>query len=221
MAFIHIPKCAGTAITNQLWLGKNSMSSNQIRHLHPKADKHSTAALMRVALKNHFPHSLLFAAVRDPYARAVSMWRQYIGVHARYLELNLENNAYDDHNLIVVKRYSRGKVGFRRFLKERPPWNWHPKNYHLPKDCPWDGWWPQTKWVCSKDSQVIVDHIFRVDDLKAMEDWLTKYNIRFIADMQANVRVNTDPMKMYDADLISIVNKVFYDDFELFGFERR
>ena len=196
------------------------MSLKQMQELNPDADKHSTAAIIRIALKNHFDNPLLFTTVRDPYARAVSMWRQFVEVHLNYIDKNAQQGAYQTHNIDVVKRYSNGKIGFKRFLDETPPWHWHPKNHPSPEDCIWNGWWPQTKWVCNKDGKVIVDKIFYVNDLKAIEDWLIKYNIRFIHDMRENVRNLADPIQMYDTDMLNIVNNLFYDDFELFGFTR-
>lgn len=216
LAFVHIPKNSGTTITDQLKLSGKFLGVSSLAKLNPKVNKHDTAAKIRIMLKDLFPHPILFTTIRHPYHRAFSMWRQMIEVNSKYL--TLPEIPHQDYSKSVIKEYGNGVEGFTKFLTEQPPWAYHPKNGLALDDMPYDGWWPQTKWLCDKNNKLIVDRIFDVNDLKALEDWIVRYNVRFYSHLHANVRQQYDSKIFLTTSNKKLIKKIFEQDFNMFNF---
>lgn len=216
MAFVHIPKNGGTTITDQLKLSGKYLDHYSLTKLNPKVEKHDTASVIRIMLKDHFTNPILFTVIRHPYRRVFSMWRQMIEVNERYL-IN-SDMLYKDFSIELLEKYSNGVDGFTRFINEQPQWSWHPKNNITLDEMTYNGWWPQSKWTCNKYGKNVVDKIFNIDDLKALEDWLLKYNVKFLSHLHANVRRDYDYKLFYDKDTLQLVRNIFADDFERFNF---
>jgi len=216
LAFVHIPKNGGTTITDQLKLQRNFMGNSVLGSLNPRFNKHDTAAIIRIMLKDLFPNPILFATIRHPYKRTFSMWRQMIEVNSKYLLL--PDIPHKDYSSDIIKQYGNGVDGFARFIEEKPPWAYHPKNGSNPDEMLYDGWWPQAKWICDKNNKLIVDRIFDVKDLKALEDWIARYNVRFLSHLHTNVRQDYDSKIFLTKDIKKKIDKVFEQDFNMFNF---
>ena len=121
LAFVHIPKNAGTSITEQLNLHPSTMNKNVMADLNKNFSKHATAPNIRKMFSKLHPSPVLFAVVRDPYARAHSMWRQFItSIKFAYESGQSIYIEYDRH---VTRTYSDEEFGFKRFLIDKPDWH--------------------------------------------------------------------------------------------------
>lgn len=219
LAFVHIPKNGGTTVTDQLKLSDKFMNSDILSALNPKVDKHDTAATIRTMLKDQFPNPLLFTVLRHPYRRVFSMWRQMVEVNRRYLSMS--DVPHKHYSKTLLEKYDGNAKQFTAFLEEMPPWHWHPKNTDDPGKMAYDGWWPQTKWICDKNGKILIDKMFSIDDLKALEDWIVKFNVRFYSHLHANVRNDLNCKLFYDDHSLALVREIFKDDFNKLKFREK
>lgn len=140
-------------------------------------------------------------------------------VNRRYLTLpDIDHKQYSK---TVIGKYDGNAKAFTAFLEEMPPWHWHPKNTDDPGKMAYDGWWPQTKWICDKNGKILIDKMFSIDDLKALEDWIVKFNVRFYSHLHANVRNDLNCKLFYDDHSLALVREIFKDDFNKLKFREK
>lgn len=204
--FVHIPKCGGqsveTAFLTDLGLDWETrapllLRRNDTPRLGPPLLAHLTAReyiAFRYLPETMFEEYFTFAVVRDPYARAISLFNymRFSGDLAAFVGTFLprqfefaEGYAIDGH------RYN-GKYHFVR---------------------------PQADYVMGRDGQVMVDEVIRLEDIGAGFDM-----IRTRSGLQADLpHVNSSTSrKARVADLDdpsrAIIRRLYSADFETFGY---
>ena len=145
--FIHIPKCGGTSIETMLWPGK--LLNRRPELLLGSAEGTPYAAHSALGPLQHLPARLIrdemgadkfgqyysFAIARHPVTRIVSQYRNMPMYPALRESIGMEENASFDRYLDCISRH---------------------RHFH---------WMPQYQFVLDVDDRVLVDDIFRLEDL--------------------------------------------------------
>lgn len=217
LAFVHIPKTGGISITEQLNLDHRTMRKDEIALLNPNTSKHDTGVVIRNMMSTIHAEPVLFAVVRDPFARAHSMWLQF--TVPSQMATQAGTSTTPKHDRYVATYYGDPLMGFKRFLHERPAWQWHPKLGEDPSLVAWNGWWPQWHWVSDHDT-VVVDHIFNIKRLKKLGNLLKQRGLIYTPKIKLNVKSDKNWHVMYDEECRELVRNYFAVDFDRLGFTR-
>jgi hypothetical protein len=148
--FVHVPKTAGMAVSNDL----SRFTTDQDLHLCEPWDernlrnaqiynlaKHSTAAEIRQAISaREFDPLFKFAFVRDPYARAYSLYR-FLKYNFREWKKSAIMDTFDTFEQFIASDFFQTPGPDRIFE-------------------------PQAFWLTDDQGQLIVDRIAHMEDLE-------------------------------------------------------
>lgn len=146
-----------------------------------------------------------FTVVRNPYSRLVSAYF--------FLIKGGFKNPTDLGYQKILKKYSN----FQDFVLHLRKDELYKKIMHLR---------PITFFISSKDDQdkVLVDHIFHIEDMQEVEEFLTKHlnkkdGINIPITNQS--KHNDDYMSYYTTEeMLSIVNRIYFRDFRIGKYSR-
>ncbi|GLS40099.1 hypothetical protein GCM10010869_56960 [Mesorhizobium tianshanense] len=200
--FIHIPKTAGSSVTRALgpWCVKPQRTQwrRLLSHL-PVPEKPQNAFLRQHDkaswAKRKLPAEIYdsaykFAVVRNPFELAVSSY-------------------YFRKEHLSGRRRNRARVlDFKTFLRylER-------KNRFVRVD--------QTSWISDRHGNLIIDEVLRFETLAEQFNALVE-RLGLPGEVKlprTNVNAPYDYRAVYDDEAKSIVRRLFFRDFERFGYE--
>jgi hypothetical protein len=200
--FIHIPKTAGSSVTRALapWCVKPQRTQwrRLLSHL-PVPEKPQNAFLRQHDKASWAKHKLpaeiydsayKFAVVRNPFELAVSSY-------------------YFRRKHLSGRRRNRARVlDFKTFLRylER-------KNRFVRVD--------QTSWISDRHGNLIIDEVLRFETLAEQFNALVE-RLGLPGEVKlprTNVNAPYDYCAVYDDEAKSIVRRLFFRDFERFGYE--
>lgn len=200
--FIHIPKTAGSSVTRALapWCVKPQRTQwrRLLSHL-PVPEKPQNAFLRQHDKASWAKHKLpaeiydsayKFAVVRNPFELAVSSY-------------------YFRRKHLSGRRRNRARVlDFKTFLRylER-------KNRFVRVD--------QTSWISDRHGNLIIDEVLRFEALAEQFNALVE-RLGLPGEVKlprTNVNAPYDYRAVYDDEAKSIVRRLFFRDFERFGYE--
>jgi hypothetical protein len=200
--FIHIPKTAGTSLTRALspwslnpqrtqW--RRLLSHLPVRETPPNVflRQHDKAGWVKHKLPAEiYDSAYKFAVVRNPFERAVSTY-------------------YFRRDYLSGRRWNRARVlDFKAFLRylER-------KNRLVRVD--------QTSWIADRHGNLILDEILRFETLAEQFNALVE-RLDLPGEVKlprSNVNAPYDYRAVYDDEAKSIVRRLYFRDFERFGYE--
>lgn len=180
--FIHIPKTSGTSLYK---LMEQSPSCNV------KYEGHFTTANDLVKL---------FAFVRNPYDRVVSMYFYLIHedrintpLDAAYRYIVINYSSFKD---FVLNMDKDGLLDFMIHLK------------------------PQWTWVVDENGNVI-PKVFKVEEAEKIDAFLAENGISGWQDFPKENTSEHEPYETYlDREVIAEINRLYAKDFELFNYEK-
>lgn len=190
IVFIHIPKAAGSSISQEIY-------GRFIGHI-------SACALEQVG-----SDALLalprFALARNPWSRSVSAWR--------FARAGVGSGEGLRAGILNAERYQSSEfASFERFVLD-----WLP-SADLKRE---DGVFkPQSHYVCGREGKLIVDHLGRVENMAATEDWLERILGRALQIPHVNRSgEKIDYRSFYTAEMRDSIARIYADDLSLFGYD--
>jgi hypothetical protein len=190
LIFIHIPKNAGTAITNSKtakFFSGGHQSAKEIMNQYPK----------------EWNQYFKFAVVRNPWDRVVSNY-EYAIMEKSYWHHISENNtgaAHFDYHTLKNKTF---EDCVNLLYKNR-------------ESLRHQGWSPQYVWISDNDKNVLVDKIFYHEKLDTDEEF--NKMIPDLEKVNISPRKSTNYKDYYTDDLINKVSEIYDYDIKLFKFE--
>ena len=198
IAFIHIPKNAGTSVQSNIGLtGSTHITVNE---------------LLQKLGKDNFESLFSFSFVRNPFSRFVSLYN-YARMDESYYHsaLNPEKAIYGKHmDYDTLKHASITEAAY--LLSEG-------KLIHNPPHCQWN---PQVFWLKDSNDQIKVKYIGRVEDIE-----FHLQNICRIAGINFNdglQRINAssshpiDYRSLIDDETRKILSEYYEEDLEMFNY---
>jgi hypothetical protein len=198
LVFIHVPKTAGTSIRKSLNVkmkGKIPGWDRLCSHLpasHPKITK----AVSRSE------DSIAFGVVRNPYDRAISLWR-YFRMTPRQ-RLRFPNSLMIEQLLRVTdfETFWTG-VNFNRFL--RGAIHFRPQSYYIDRE-----------WVRTLRFENLQD------DFDALCDDAGRQRIHLPRSNNSQARgEKIVPEEVLTPAVIKAINRIYRSDFENFNYQKR
>jgi len=210
LVFVWIPKTAGSSVYNFL---KNELGAKKLKkqkeflafsNYGPVTFGHVSYNDLRVlgSIGNKFHNSAFkFCFVRCPYARAVSLF----------------NYLRSDKSGFRIPT----NLGFDEFLDlvrtKRPPIGLY-NSYGISQAN------PQTDWLIGIDNEILVDYIFRVEEMEQFKQEFKKsFGVSFDMDIKLNKSVGE--FKLDDVfaskDLMEKIELIYDRDFEVLGYLKR
>jgi hypothetical protein len=187
--FIHIPKAAGTSISNAIY-------GRFLGHVRGRDIERWGSAGVR-ALPS-------FAVTRNPWGRLVSAFRYGRRLHTQDWSLNTSVPR-------SVRRQVPQYVDFGSFVTE-----WL-QQHDVTKLNPI--YQPQSLFVCDRRGSVLVDHVGRVEDLAPTYEFLGRHGHQIAAiDHSNRSGERVDYRSFYTPELLDIVGRIYADDVERFGY---
>ncbi len=191
LAFIHIPKTAGTSIakiSNDIGV---LVKGHDIRHsdfLH--LSEYDPASL----IKYH-----LFAIVRNPWDRVLSSFL--------YLNTGGRNNG----DLADQKRYLERYHGdFNAFVRSAFTNDTVVEQLHFI---------PQYRWICNENEKVLVNTVLKFENLnREMDKFFKSLGKELIEIPKINTTNHKHYSEYYDNESIEIINQVYQKDITLFNY---
>lgn len=190
LIFIHIPKNAGTAITNSKtakFFSGGHQSAKEIMNQYPK----------------EWNQYFKFAVVRNPWDRVVSNY-EYAIMEKSYWHHISENNpgaAHFDYHTLKNKTF---EDCVNLLYKNR-------------ESLRHQGWSPQYVWISDNDKNVLVDKIFYHEKLDTDEEF--NKMIPDLEKVNISTRKSVNYKDYYTDDLINKVLEIYDYDIKLFKFE--
>lgn len=186
LLFIHIPKTGGTSVSS-------SLSNRILQYRDHRYKNHDP--LFLVEEKYNIKNLYKFAIVRDPYTRAVSLYKHF----NRFNNLNYSFEQF----LKVVN--SKGSLlltdtlqsANHQYVIQNTPMFMFTQNYFL---------------TSFKD--YTVDKIYKFENLQELED---DFNLKLPHHNKGNYP-NSLLKTLYNDKTIKIVNQIYKEDFERFGY---
>lgn len=188
--FIHIPKNAGTAISN-------SKKANFLMNGHYSA--------MEMALK--FPKEwneyFKFAIIRNPWDRLVSNY-EYARMETSYWHSADSSRPYSTHfDYHTLKDKS---------FEDCVNMLYYDRNVFKHQ-----GWVPQYTWICDKNGNIMVDKLFYYENLETNETF--KKLLPDLEKVNLTTKKYTDYKDYYNKDLVDKVFRIYEKDINLFEFK--
>lgn len=190
LIFIHIPKNAGTAITNSKtakFFSGGHQSAKEIMNQYPK----------------EWNQYFKFAVVRNPWDRVVSNY-EYAIMEKSYWHHISENNpeaAHFDYHTLKNKTF---EDCVNLLYKNR-------------ESLRHQGWSPQYVWISDNDKNVLVDKIFYHEKLDTDKEF--NKMIPDLEKVNISTRKSVNYKDYYTDDLINKVSEIYDYDIKLFKFE--
>ena len=204
--FIHIPKNAGTSIYECLKskygvqnVGDcyGNMRGSCIMRGHHNAEKH-----INVIGLDEFNKYFKFCTVRNPWDRFVSNYTYAKSVSAHYQRCGnrlhigfnvLENIPFEEALYTFYEHYKKTN----RVLYKHP------------------GWKPQYKFICDKNNNILIDKIFKYENLNTDKDF-----IKLVPNLPLlNKSEHLHYTKYYtNSSMIDIIKEIYKKDIELFDY---
>lgn len=190
LIFIHIPKNAGTAITNSKtakFFSGGHQSAKEIMNQYPK----------------EWNQYFKFAVVRNPWDRVVSNY-EYAIMEKSYWHHISENNpgaAHFDYHTLKNKTF---EDCVNLLYKNR-------------ESLRHQGWSPQYVWISDNDKNVLVDKIFYHEKLDTDKEF--NKMIPDLEKINISTRKSVNYKDYYTDDLINKVSEIYDYDIKLFKFE--
>ena len=194
LSYVRIPRSASTALCKAMLehqfpdLKGHTLSSQQINHL---ADAHTHRVLSGEDRDNVF-----FTLVRNPFARIVSVYRQFFErVHDPFL--------YDDYMFGILRR----QMPFKDFVRIVRDIADVLKDQHLK---------PQHRFLRYYEKSNTNVHILKVEQPDMVSAYLKKYGLKFEA-------FNLDPepydyRQYYDRQILEDVREIYQKDISQFEY---
>lgn len=190
IVFIHIPKAAGSSISQELY-GKF------IGHISARAlEQVGGDALLALPR---------FALTRNPWSRSVSAWR--------FARAGTGSGEGLRAGILDAERYQSNEfASFERFVLD-----WLP-NADLKRE---DGVFkPQSHYICDRRGELIVDHLGRIENMAATEDWLQGVLGRTIKIPHVNRSGDKiDYRSFYTDEMRDSIAHTYADDISLFNYD--
>ena len=191
--FIHIPKTAGTSIEHYISEKERFILffrgiSSSNRSMH-----HYTALELQKMIPKYFKEYYKFSIVRNPYDRLLS---EYYWTPIK--DVGYKNGKSKDEFLKYVSYVIKNKLYFNNIYN--------------------DHFLPQYLFVMNKKKQIIVNHLFKYEDLN--------YVIEFIKK-KLNIKCNfpylnksKDEKEYWNEEQKEIIYELFKNDFIFFGYSK-
>lgn len=194
--FIHIPKNAGTSISN-------AIKKKSITHI-------TASQVLKSDKKEQFLKSFSFCVVRNPFERFLSLYN-----YAR-----MEKSYY--HNNIEPEKAINGKHLDYELLKNASLQQC--VNYleagKLKHDLTWNQWEPQYKWVCDETKKILVDKVYNINELNLLKKDLLKICKLKIDIPILNKSYETTQLINLDKRSKQKLLDYYHLDFELFNLNK-
>lgn len=199
--YLHIPKCAGTSIEKALSDHPLNLTT------FPNGDVFDN--LIRYSALEYGFGSLdlydVFTTVRNPYTRAVSIWK-FSNLKCMQIRHNERQKGNGDSLVAqwAEQRFDRDFTNFcTRFFFQN--YDRHLSEYH---DL------PQCHWLRTSKGDIAPINCFPVEDLSECEKW---FNIKIPHE---NITGTPDASKYYTPEAKRIIDHFFSEDFEMFGYTK-
>lgn len=190
LIFVHIPKNAGTAITNsktaQFYMGGHD-SATEIKN--------------KVPMK--WDEYFKFAVVRNPWDRVVSNY-EYARMEKSYWHQASETNpgaTHFDYHILKDKTFEECV----NMLYEDRSSLGH------------QGWRPQYVWISNSENNLLVDKVFYHENLDTDEEF--NQLIPDLEKVNLSSRKSENYKDYYTEDLIRKVSEIYEYDINLFKFK--
>jgi hypothetical protein len=196
LAYIRIPKVASTALSWTILcarypgLKKYSLSAEQMNFL---ADVNLTADIM----PEKDGQMVFFTAVRNPFSRIVSVYRQFFERPAPFF-------LYEDYLFGIMNK----RLSFAEFINAVQSIPDRLKDQHFR---------PQHRFISFYTSRSVDVKIFKVEEHEALGRFLSSKQLTLTPLNQSDV--NYDYRSYYDRDTLNRVYDIYRNDIISFGYE--
>lgn len=143
-------------------------------------------------------HATFFTAVRNPFSRIVSVYREFF-------EGPREDFIYEDYLFGVLTR----DLSFEEFIQRLQLIPDILKDQHLI---------PQNALLRYYDRKKIYVRIFKLEDQEELSKFLSAFQLRLVSKNQSPVAY--DYRRYYDNESLAIIYRLYSTDFSVFGYEQ-
>ena len=148
----------------------------------------------------HIPHPS-FCFVRNPYDRIVSTY--FYLTHENRL-----NNYTDAAYRYILLKY----VDFKDFIMHIESDGLNKIILHI---------YPMSHWICDEEGKIIVDDIFKIEEIEKINAFLTENGISEWMDSPKKNTSEHEPYESYlDPEIIAEIERLYELDFKLFNYEK-
>lgn len=189
LIFVHIPKNAGTSITNNKlaeFSNGGHFTAEEIKQRHPKK----------------WEEYFKFAVIRNPWDRVVSNY-EYARMEKSYWHSSDNSTPYPPHSDYSILK----DMSFEQCV------NLLYKNIHSLNH---EGWKPQYVWISDKSNNIIIDKFFYYENLENDEDF--SKIIPNLDKINLTTKKSNNYKDYYNDDLINKVSEIYKNDIKLFNF---
>jgi len=195
IGFVHIPRTAGTSVTN--WLIKNISGSTQLK----REQSHESASL----LLQEFPEiNYFFTIIRNPWSRMISMYR----FHSTVLPKEIDTNYFSDNKFSSDEFKQKVKsISFDEYIE---------KYVHTPTNVWYNSVTPQIKWL-----DLPIDLIIKYENLNTEFEKIQKLfrNKNTLPHLNKHGHSNQNHYtKFYNESTKKRVAEIFEEDIETFKY---
>jgi len=185
--FIHIPKAAGTSISNELYGKRNG---------------HLRALFVKNKLGDEFTNKYSFSVSRNPYDRLYSAYR--FAIQGETKDGAIANSSFYQQDMFA---------SFESFVN-----NWLVYQNLDNLDPVFQ---PQYLYVFNEEFELIIDDLFKLEDLNNVEEVLSNKLNKSIKFKKSNVsQKQSNRKEVYTKSLKEKVFKLYKNDFQLLGYEK-
>ena len=188
--FVHIPKNAGTAITNskiaRFYMGGHD-SAKEIKNKEPKK----------------WDEYFKFAVVRNPWDRVVSNY-EYARMETSYWHSSDSSKPYATHFDYHTLKDKTFEECVNMLYEDR-------------SSLKHQGWAPQYVWISDNEKNILVDKVFYHETLETDEEF--NKLIPDLEKVNFSDRKSNNYKDYYTEDLIRKVSEIYEYDINLFKFK--
>lgn len=189
LIFIHIPKNAGTSITNSIGMGFSHVG-------------HHFPSFYQTNFPNEWKNYKKFAVVRNPWDRVVSNYE-----YSKMLESYWHSSSGKSQYGIHPDYQTTSNLSFKETLQI------FSSNQNFLKH---QGWAPQYPYAFNSKDENLLDYIFKLDEItnnKLFQEIVPN----LIFKNKSNRKYN-NYREYYDDETIEIVSTIYAKDIKLFNF---